>query len=136
MNKKFVTILSGIMAGILILSLLLGLFAGSIHAHAASSSEIQNQIDQMKEERDEIRKKKKELESKRKENQSDIKSLVEEKNNYDQQVTLLYEEIVNTNNLISAYNLLIADKQEEMDAAQQLLEDLNEAYNPLLLRCC
>ena len=128
MNKKFVTIISGIMAGILILSLLLGLFAGSIHAHAASSSEIQNQIDQMKEERDEIRKKKKELESKRKENQSDIKSLVEEKNNYDQQVTLLYEEIVNTNSLISAYNLLIADKQEEMDAAQQLLEDLNEAY--------
>ena len=127
MNKKFVTVLAGIMAGVLALSLLLSLFAGTVSA-ASSSSEIQSQIDQMKEERESIRKQKKELEAQRKKNQSDIASLVAEKNNFDQQVTLLYEEITNTNSLISAYNLLIADKQEELDESQQLLEDLNKAY--------
>jgi murein DD-endopeptidase MepM/ murein hydrolase activator NlpD len=54
--------------------------------------------------------------------------MVAEKNNYDQQVALLFAEISSTNDLISAYNLLIADKQNEMDTAQQLLDDLNKAY--------
>lgn len=128
MNKKVVTIIAGIMAAIMVLSLLLSLFAGSIHAHAASSSEIQNQIDEMKAQQAAIREQKKELESQRKENQKDIKSLVAEKNNFDQQVALLYEEISYTTDLISAYNLLIADKQKEMEESQQLLETLNEAY--------
>ena len=126
MNKKLVTILAGVMAAIMVLSLLLGLFASTVHA--ASSSEIKNQIDEMKAQQAAIRDQKKELEAQRKENQADIQSLVAEKSNYDQQVALLYEEISYTNDLISAYNLLIADKQKEMDDAQQLLDDLNEDY--------
>ncbi len=126
MKKKFITILAGIMAAVLILSLLLGLLASTVHA--ASSSEIQKQIDELEEQRKENREQLKELESQRKQNQADIKSLVEEKSNFDQQVALLYNEISVTNDLISAYNLLIADKQKELDEAQQLLDDLNEAY--------
>ena len=126
MSKKFVTFLAGLMAAIILLSLLLGIFASTVHA--ASSSEIKDQIEEMKKEQEEIRKQKKELEAKRKQNQKDIKSMVAEKNNYDQQVALLFAEISSTNDLISAYNLLIADKQNEMDTAQQLLDDLNKAY--------
>ena len=128
MNKKLVTVIAGIMAAIMLLGLLLGLFAGTAHAAPASSSEIQKQIDEMKAQQEEIKKQKKELEAQRKQNQNDIKSLVAEKNNFDQQVALLYEEISYTNGLISAYNLLIADKQKDLDDAQQLLETLNEAY--------
>lgn len=126
MSKKFVTFMAGLMAAIILLSLLLSLFAST--AQAASSSEIKDQIEEMKKEQEEIRKQKKELEAKRKQNQKDIKSMVAEKNNYDQQVALLFAEISSTNDLISAYNLLIADKQNEMDAAQKLLDDLNQAY--------
>jgi murein DD-endopeptidase MepM/ murein hydrolase activator NlpD len=126
MSKKFVTFLAGLMAAIILLSLLLSIFASTVHA--ASSSEIKDQIEEMKKEQEEIRKQKKELEAKRKQNQKDIKSMVAEKNNYDQQVALLFAEISSTNDLISAYNLLIADKQNEMDTAQQLLDDLNKAY--------
>ena len=128
MNRKLVTVIAGIMAVIMLLGLLLSLFAGSAHAASASSSEIQKQIDEMKAQQEEIKKQKNELESQRKQNQNDIKSLVAEKNNFDQQVALLYEEISYTNDLISAYNLLIADKQKDLDDAQQLLETLNEAY--------
>lgn len=128
MNKKLTSIIAGVIAGVVLLSLLLSLFAGSIHVHAASSSEIKNQIDQLKEEHAALREQQAQLEEQRKENQADIESLVAEKNNYDQQVALLYEQISSTNDLISAYNLLIADKQQELDEAQKLLEDLNEAY--------
>ncbi len=126
MNKKLVTILAGILAAIMVLSLLLSLFAGSVSA--ASSSELKDQIDELKAQQEENRKKQQELEAKRKQNQADIQSMVAEKNNYDQQVALLMEEISVTNDLISAYNLLIADKQKELDEAQLLLADLNEAY--------
>ena len=128
MNKKLTSIIAGVIAGVVLLSLLLSLFAGSIHVHAASSSEIKNQIDQLLEEQAALREQQAQLEEQRKENQADIESLVAEKNNYDQQVALLYEQISSTNDLISAYNLLIADKQQELDEAQKLLEDLNEAY--------
>ena len=36
----------------------------------------------------------------------------------DQQVFKLYEQITNLNEQVSTYNLLIADKQAELDAAQ------------------
>lgn len=128
MNKKIVQIMAGVLAGIMLLCLMLSLFAGSVHVHAASSSEIQDQIDKLKEEQEALRQQQAELEAQRKENQADIESLVEEKNNYDQQVALLYGQISSTADMISAYNLLIADKQQELDEAQQKLTDLNKAY--------
>ena len=128
MNKKIVQITAGVLAGIMLLCLMLSLFAGSVHVHAASSSEIQDQIDKLKEEQEALRQQQAELEAQRKENQADIETLVEEKNKYDQQVALMYGQISSTADMISAYNLLIADKQQELDEAQQKLTDLNKAY--------
>ena len=132
MEKKIIRIITIIMAAVMILSLLLSLFASGAHVHAASSSEIKDQIDQLKDEQEEVKKEIAQLEAQRKKNQADIKSLVAEKNNFDQQVGLLYNQIQSTGDLISAYNLLIADKQKELDAAQQKLTDLNEAYRERL----
>jgi murein DD-endopeptidase MepM/ murein hydrolase activator NlpD len=132
MEKKIIRVITIIMAAVMILSLLLSLFASGMHVHAASSSEIKDQIDQLKDEQAEVKDKIAQLEAQRKKNQADIKSLVAEKNNFDQQVGLLYNQIQSTGDLISAYNLLIADKQKELDAAQQKLTDLNEAYRERL----
>lgn len=130
MSKKIVTVISGIMAGVLILSLLLGLFSGSVHAE--SSSEIKNQINQLKQDQAALKQQREELEAQRKENQADIISMTEEKMNYDQQIALLYEQIDSTNDLISAYNLLIAEQQQKLDAAQKQLEDMQAAFRERL----
>ena len=55
-HKRFVSILAGIMAFIMVLTLILSLVP--VHAHAASSSEIRKQINQLKEEKKVRRKKK------------------------------------------------------------------------------
>ena len=128
MEKKIIRIITIIMAAVMILSLLLSLFASGMHVHAASSSEIKDQIDQLKDEQEEVKKQIAELEAQRKKNQADIKTLVAEKNNYDQQVGLLYTQIQSTGDLISAYNLLIADKQDELDASEKYLAELNDKH--------
>ena len=79
MNKKVIRIITIVMAGVMILSLLLSLFASSIHVHAASSSEIKDQIDKLKDEQAEVKEQIAQLEAQRKENQADIASLVAEK---------------------------------------------------------
>ena len=52
--------------------------------------------------------------------------MVEQKNNIDQQIGLLYTEIENINSQIRSYTELIAANQEELDAAEAKLAELNE----------
>lgn len=126
-NKKFwVSLLAAVMAGVMILTLLLQLIPS--HASAASSSEIQNQIDQMEKEQEQLQEKLEELEAKRKENLDQIDEIVEQKSLVDEQVALLHEQIDNMNDQISAYAVLIADKQAEMDKAQLHLEELQKKH--------
>ncbi len=126
MNKKFVSILAGIMAAVMVLGLLLGLFASA--AHAASSSEIKDQISNLEKEYDEQQKALDELEKQLAENNKEIKNMVARKNDIDQQIVILSEQIVTINQIVSARNLQIADKQDELDAAQEKLALLQEAY--------
>lgn len=126
MNKKLITILAGVMAAIMILSLLLGLLAST--AHAASSSEIADQIKVLEEEYEKQQQALKELENKLAENNKEIKNMVERKNGIDQQIVILSEQIVTINQIVSAHNLQIADKQDELDAAEEKLALLQEAY--------
>ena len=126
MNKKIVSILAGIMAAVMVLGLLLGLFASV--AHAASSSEIKDQIENLEKEYDEQQKALDELEKQLAENNKEIKNMVDRKNDIDQQIVILSEQIVTINQIVSARNLQIADKQDELDAAQEKLALLQEAY--------
>ena len=124
-NKKFwVSLMAGIMAAIMILLLLLQLIPTK--ANALSSSEIQNQIDQMEKEQAELQEKLEELESQRDENLNEIYEMVEQKGLVDQQIALLHEQIDNMNDQISAYAVLIADKQADLDKAEKQLQELNE----------
>ena len=56
-----------------------------------------------------------EIESQISDNMDDMREIVEQKNLIDQQVFLLYAQIQNINDQITAYGDLIANKQEELD---------------------
>lgn len=125
MNKqrKFVSILAGVMAAVMVLSLILSLIP--TRANAASSSEIKKQINELKEQKKELGDQMKEVQGQYKENEDEIADLVEQKNVIDQEVFLLNEQIDNINAQLSAYALLIADKQDELDEARARFDELN-----------
>lgn len=125
-SKKLVTVLAGVMAAILLLSLLLGLLATTVGA--ASSSEIADQIEQLEKEYQQQQEQLDEIEANLAENNKEIKNMVSRKDDLDQQIMLLSEQIVTINQTVSAYNLMIADTQDELDAAEAKLAKLQEAY--------
>lgn len=111
-------------AAVLVFSLVLSVLP--IPAEAASSSEIRKQINALKEEKEQIKGKIKEVEEQYQENQDELADILARKNVIDQQVQLLTTEITNTNEQITAYNILIADKQDELDNAEGRYDRLNE----------
>lgn len=125
MNKRklWVSILACVMAAAMVLSLLLSLIP---RANAASSSEIKSQINALEDEKAAIQEQMDELQQKQNDNLAEIQGILDQKNNIDQQIGLLNAEIANINEQISTYNLLIADKQDELDEALARLESLQE----------
>lgn len=86
-------------------------------ADAASSGEIREQINALEEEHAALDAQMGEIEQQLLQNATDMASTVAQKNLIDKQVFLLHEQIENINEQISALRLLIADKQDELDAA-------------------
>ena len=123
-RKNRVSVLTGLLAAVLLLSLLSGLMPHQ--ASAASSSEIKVQIRELKEEKEALEEMMENLESQIKENATEIEAIVAKKNIIDQEVFLLHGQVTNINEQIGAFNVLIADKQDELDAAQANLKELNE----------
>lgn len=125
-RKKLVSLLAAIMAGIMLLSLLLGLLVTTVSA--ASSSEIQNQIDQLEQEKAVVDAEIAELQKILADNAADMATMIAQKNAIDQQYALLVKQTDTITQMVSAYNLMIADQQEDLDAAEARLEELNEKY--------
>ena len=130
-RKRFVSILAGIMAFVMVLTLILSLVP--VHAHAASSSEIRKQINQLKEEKKELQKKIEDVKEQYKENENEIANIIAKKNVIEQEIQILTTQIANMNQQLTAYNVLIADKQDELDNAESHYTTLNEA-NKLRIR--
>lgn len=122
-RKKLIAFLAGFMAFVMILSLILSIIPA---ASAASSSEIKKQIEALQKQRKEMQEMRADIEADLKANEDEIARIIGEKNVIDQEIGILYAEIININDTISAYNLLIADKQDEVDAAYARWEALNE----------
>ena len=123
-RKRFISIMAGIMAAVLLLSLILSLIP--VRTNAASSSEIRKQINHLKEEKEEIKEKIKEVQAQYEENENEIANIIAKKNVIDQEIQLLISQIANMNQQLSAYNILIADKQDELDVAEDRFSVLTE----------
>lgn len=122
-RKRLVSILAGIMAAVMILSLLMSIIPTRVGA--ISSSEIRKQINALKEDRNSIKSQISELKEQYQANTDEITNIVAQKNVIDQEIGLLHAEIININDQLSAYSVLIADQQEELDRAQERFNQLN-----------
>ena len=124
-NPKFqISVRAGALAAMLLLSLVLNLIP--TRAYAASSSEIRQQVKELKADKKEIEAQIEEVQGQYEANENEILDLVNQKNVIDQEIQLLSQRIGITNQEIAAYSLLIADKQDELDEAQTRLDELNE----------
>lgn len=123
-RKKWISVLAGILAAAMLLTLVAGVIPRD--AKALSSSELKDQLDELKGDKDALMEKLEALEKQQSDNWNDMESLIKQKDVIDQQVALLYAEMQNVNDQIAAYSLLIADKQEELDLARKRLAELNE----------
>lgn len=95
-----------------------------VQADAASSSEIRKQLNSLKDEKAELQKQINEVRSQYKANENELLDMVNQKNVIDQEIALLLAQIDNINEQIASYSLLIADKQDELDAAEAKLAEL------------
>ena len=93
-----------------------------------SSSEIREQLDEMEAKKAEIDAEIAELESQLQDNLTEMEAIVVQKSLIDREVFLLHKQVRHIDEMISAYNVLIADKQAELNKAQERLDTLNKQY--------
>ena len=97
-------------------------------ASAASSSEIQKTLNDLKNQAQEIADQGAALQQEIDANQSDTQTTIEKKSDIDKQITITEAEIQNTNAQIQQYSLLIAEKQSELEDALARQAEMNETY--------
>ena len=95
---------------------------------AKSSSEIQSEIDSLKQENKGIQAQIDAIQKQYDANASEIGELVAKKDAIDQEIALINAQIDNLNAQITAFGQMIADAQDEMDLGQLVLNGLNEKH--------
>lgn len=123
-RKRWVSVMAGVMAAVMLLSLLFSLIPTT--AFAASSSEIRKQLNQLKEEKAAVQAQLEEVRGQYEANEDEITDLVGQKNAIDQEIALLHQQVDIINDQLASYSLLIADKQDELDDAQAKLDELSD----------
>lgn len=128
-KKRMVSVLAGVLAAIMLLTLLVGLIPTRASAAKLTSPELEKwnkELAELKGKQSEIKEEKAALRDQINENMSEMEKLVAEKNAIDQEIGMINEQISNINAQITIYGMLIADKQEELDEAKARLEKLRE----------
>ena len=121
-NRKARSLLALLLAGALTVGMV------PMSSRAASSSEIQKEIDALEEQNAAIQRELDAIQSQYDENYSNMASTVEQKAAIDQEMTLLSNKIATTNEQIAAYSQMIADTQDQLEKAQEELRDLSEQH--------
>ncbi len=124
-RKLFVSILSGIMAGIMLLGLILSILPRNVFA-AQTSDEIKQNLTDLEQQQSEISEKTAQVQEEKAANQGSIEEVVQQKLNIDQQINLLSTQIDDINDQINNYTQQIAQKQAELDQAETVLANLNK----------
>ena len=130
-KKKFLAIISGLLC----LMMFVGLCGNiqPVQVEATTSAEIKEELNKLEDRNAEIEAELKGLRDQLSDNRDELSALVEQKDLVDKEIALLSEQKENINSQILACSELIADKQEELDQAQQNLEDLQKK-NALRIR--
>ena len=127
-NKKFwVSILAGLLAAVMLFGLIAGILPTYVSAEK-SSAEIKEEINQWKEQLKQNQSEVSKLEGQLSANMDKMEDVVNQKNVIDQQIFLLHQQVQNINQQITAYSELIADKQDELDAATVRWQELSNKY--------
>jgi len=122
-RKRMISILAGIMAAVMVLTLVFSLIP--VKARAATSSQIRSQINYLKQEKEAIGRKIEEVQGQYQENENEIADIIGKKNVIDQEIQLLNTQVMNINQQITSFNALIADKQDELDNAEERYQQMN-----------
>ncbi len=102
------------------------LFSAVPMTNAASSSELKGEIDSLRQQHEAIASQMAALKEQENANWSSTEEMIDQKNNIDQQMFLLYAQLDNLDDQIMEYGQLIAQNQQELDQAEKRLEELNE----------
>jgi len=126
MKKRIVSFIAIFLAVLMAVSVLFGAFMSM--ASASNSATIKKKINNLESEASEIADRKAALEAEIASKESKTQSTIEKKGQIDQQIEITRLEIQNANDQIQEYNLLIAEKQAELDAGLKEQESLNAKY--------
>lgn len=96
--------------------------------HAATSSEIEEQITDLKVENAVIQSQIDSVRSQYNATASEIQAIVAKKDAVDQEIALLHQQILNMNEQLRVYGQMIADAQEQLDEATLKLAQLSKKY--------
>jgi len=121
-RKKWVSILAGLLAFLMIFGLIAGILPSLVGAESLGT--LREQLKELQGEKDEIDAQIKEIQGMLDDNFSEMSGIVNQKNLIDQEISLMHQQVVTINEQISAYGMLIADKQEELEAAEDRLAEL------------
>lgn len=122
-------LIMGLIAGLLVFSILLSLFSSlAFTARAASSAQIRQQIEALESKADSIAAKREELQAEIEANKAETMGVIDQKLALDQQIELTQQEIANQTAQIQEYNNLISAKQSELDDALEQESTLFEQY--------
>lgn len=97
-------------------------------ARAATTSEIKEEITDLKVENAVIQAQIDAVRSQYNANASEIQMLVNKKNAVDQEISLLQEQIINVNEQLRIYGQMVSDIQEKLDESNARLTSLNKQY--------
>ena len=121
-HRRACRLLCGALAAVLLVT------AVPCSVSAASSAEIQDEIDALEAENKEIQRQINAIQRQYNANFSEMEDIVAKKEAIDQEITLLNSKIETTNAQIEAYGQLIADTQDELEDAEEELRALSEAH--------
>ena len=130
LKKTLVSIIALILALLMIFTLLIGAF--STTASAARSDELEDRLDQLKEEKSDNDALQQQVQDMLDANYDEVRTLVERKLEIDQNILATREKIELLNERIREYNISIAEKQEQLDASEAERAELNEKYKQRL----
>lgn len=123
---KYRRVIISVIAGFLVLTMIFGFVA--MLASAKSSDEIQSEINDLESQSQDLAAQREALEQEIEENKNKTLTIVEEKSQVDRDIELTRQEVELVKEQIHQFNLLISEKQAELDGLEAQQQELFERY--------